>query len=221
MYYKALYFLAGAAVGAAIGAVSSYFITRNIERDRAEKEIEECRQMYWSKKERVSVANENVKKNEERKEELLNNRRKNSEPDEDDILESARVDYAAVTHDDLVKYAEILDKSGYTKYGANKPPHHVISYEEYNDERFEDYEKGLEFTYYKGDGTVLNEMGEQLSEHEIEDTVGTDFMAYFRDNPDETECFVRNDIQRLDYTVQCEEGIYEQDIDDIELEGEE
>lgn len=215
MLNKTLYFV----IGAAVGAVASYFITKKVisdrERDRADKKIDEIVEMYRSKYVQVSTkADEVAKRNEERKEELLNDIKQSEKP------EKAKADYNVVTHDDFVENLKIINEAGYTRYGANKPPHHVISYEEYNDPKYEDYYKGIEYVYYKGDGTVLDELGEEMDIHEIEDSVGTDFMIYFRDHKDETECYVRNDNRRIDYTVQCEDGYYGNTYDP-DTEGEE
>lgn len=222
MINKALWFIAGTA----IGAVTSYFITKKIVKKQIEtekdKEFEAERKRlkaeYKEKYDKAGkAASKIVKENEERKEEILNGvSNKRSKHHE----ESVPVDKPS--HADFVENLKIINDAGYTRYGANRPPHHVITDEQFNDPKFEDYYKGLIFTYFKQDGTVLNEMDERLDEHEIEDSVGTDFMVYFRDNPDEEECYVRNDNRRIDYTIQCVDEIYEGDMQfNDDTEGEE
>ncbi len=103
----------------------------------------------------------------------------------------------------------------------------MIDYDQYNDPNYNDYHKEAAYSYYQ-DGTVSDELDGELDWRDIENTVGVDFMAYFRDNPDEDLCYVRNNENRVDYTIQRVEGYYETTIDladnlpdDNELEGEE
>lgn len=208
MLSKALYFV----VGAAVGAVVTYFVVNKAAQDRADAEINESlERLRASRRHKREQADEMVKENEARKEELLDKMK--SDPTED-VPEMPPEDKEVYK-----KYASIV-----SRYGALKRDTiNVITADEFGDRNFDDYYKQLGFTYYK-DGTVANELNEELDWHEVEDTVGVDFMAYFRDNPNADICYVRNDKNRVDYEIQRVDDIYEATIDPSEFnesEGEE
>ena len=207
---KALYFLAGAAVG----AVASYLITSQVvskrERDRADKEIEDVKEKLGRRRKAVDTADAVARENESRKEELLDRAIKSRESEA--VPEIPENNYSPEELALKDSYREIITKNGYLKRSSI----HLISTDDFADPNFEDYHKEYAFSYYK-DGTISNELDEELEWHEVEDSIGVDFMAYFRDNPEETECYVRNDDRRIDYVVQRKDELYETTIDPSDI----
>jgi gas vesicle protein len=210
MLNKALYFIAGAAVG----AVVTYFMVNKKAQERADKEVEEVTERLHIRYKK-DEADEVVKKNEARKEELLDKVNSN--------LSEAIPEMSPEDKDTFKKYSEIIQRHGYLK----RKTINVITEDDFKDPQFDDYYKQLGYLYYL-DGTVANELDEELEWHEIEDSIGVDFMAYFRDNPKEEICHVRNDERRVDYEIQRVDDFHEStvvpsDYDDNadESEGEE
>lgn len=214
---KAIVFAIGMLVGAGITAGVSYFIikkTRKQEEERADKEIHEMELYFKRRRKAVEEADEAVNENEKKKEEVLNNVRHAIEDEAEPV---DRIE-GETDHDReqriLHEYQEKLMANGYqSKYARDihirTDLPYVITINEYNDPNFSDYYKDLRFKYFS-DGTVLNELDEELDMHEVEDSIGDEFMEFFRDNPDEEECYVRNDQRRIDYVVQRVHEYYEE-----------
>lgn len=206
MLVKTLYFLAGAAVG----GIATYLIVNKTitqrEKDRADKEIKETKEMYKKKYGKVSAkADEVAKRNDERKEELLERLNNASESAE---YERIRSNYDRTTY---------MDDQGHVRRNTIQ----VITPDERDDPKFEDFHKESDYFYYT-DSTVSNELDEELDDYEVENSVGYDFMEFFRDNPNVDECYVRNFDRRTDYTIQRVNKKYDKTIDpNDDTEGEE
>ncbi len=122
---------------------------------------------------------------------------------------------AVADKQEIAKYAERIQKEGYTNYSdvasekkeikkaENKP--YVISPEEFGE--FEEYEK-ISLTYYSNN--ILADENDEVIE-DVEGTVGVDSLTHFGEYEDDS-VFVRNDARKCDYEILLDQRSYSEVI---------
>ena len=89
--------------------------------------------------------------------------------------------------------SEIIEKQ---QYAGDKSSHYVISPAEFG--QFEDYEQ-IDLIYYR-DRVLADDKNNEMSEEEIENTVGKESLRHFGEY-EEDSVYVRNDRLRCDFAI--------------------
>lgn len=220
---KLLYFGLGTLFGGAIGATVSYFLTKKKINDEADREIEEMRQYYLEKAEKLIKDNEKETNS-------INTPSEAVEAPQSDSKQSKAKFPTEEEKPSMEAYAAergILPKN-YTNYsnyyqsnkgdgpeeetgeGENLAHPSAEIYEIEDSQYFTEclnYEK-REFRYYIEDETLCNEEDEVL---EPKYTVGESAIKTLL--KDEVELiYVRNDVIHIDYEVQKMFGSYNEQV---------
>lgn len=202
---KVLGYIAAFAVGAAVGVAGGYFFAKH----RYEKEIADFKAEYRQRT--TADALEKSKMNDELKAEILRRaeearaqaaeeKEKEKAQDEKDVPQPSKEGI------DMSRYKSYIDEH---KYKPSEKPARpirkegepfVIDQDDYDDPDYDNYDKDTEFTLW-ANGVVTDEVGDKMTEEEIEDTIGHRWKWYFEDNPNEDMCFVRNEEKQIDYVL--------------------
>lgn len=178
-------------VGAAVGAVASWYFAKKKYEIIAQEEIDSVKEVFAKKVAAISG-------------------------DEDDISEKEDEDPKPKNSDnDIMKYASQLNDEGYTNYsnmemsfpdvetkkpiGVERP--YVIAPDEFGE--IDEYET-ISLTYYADD--VLTDDMDELVE-DVDETIGADSLNHFGEYEDDS-VFVRNDRLKADYEILLDERNY-------------
>lgn len=157
------------------------------------------------------------------------NKKKNNEnevPKDIEVTSQAKAEKAK-EKPDIIKYAEVLSKNGYTEYSnieknkkkeetkvsnnGNSSPY-IISPEEFGDN--DEYDK-ISLTYYAD--KILADDNDELVE-DIEKVVGSDSLNHFGEFEDDA-VYVRNDNLKCDYEILIDHRNYSDVVDIPEIES--
>lgn len=192
-------------VGAAIGAVAGWGVSKKLYESRIDKAVQEVKDAYHARTAEQTSDDEN-------RPTVIKYNRKNAAPKSDELG-------ASEDKPNIVEYAQKLHDSGYVDYSAltrnddtkkedeektDTPSPRIISAEEF--EENEDYRKITMYCY--NDGVIADEF-----ENEVPDAER--LIGNITDSFDEDEClYVRNDELKCDYEILLERRNYSDVMED-------
>lgn len=200
---SALKYIAVTLLGVGAGFAAGYLWQKK----RYEKEITDFKAEYKKKNEKVT---EEAKKTAERNEELKAKVKETLDMARyEEALKQAKYDTRSShigSEDEQPRWEKKEEPKEKRRLLKEGEPY-VINMSEFEDPDFAHYDKYIEFEMYE-DGTVLDETGEAMSKDDILDTIGWEYERWFKENPHEDACYVRNEESQIDYTVVRRNGSY-------------
>lgn len=168
--------------GAAIGSVATWKLVKTRYEQIANEEIESVREFY---------------KNKDAEKEEAKNYIGDPDPTIEDVekeeTEKAMTDYRSYASAYMSEEKEEEEEDEEEDDMEDRP--YVISPEEFGEAGYEQ----ISFTLY-ADGILADEQGYEMTDEEIEESVGKDALNHFGEFEDDS-VFVRNDKLELDYEI--------------------
>lgn len=169
-------------IGAAIGALVTWKMTKSKYERMAQEKIAEAQQAIERKKINTTKTTEDIK---------------------------AEIEERVQEHEEAVEeYKDLIEEYGYSTFSRattsdpdNKKLIYVIEPWAYGE--MDGYD-GVELTYWS-DGVLTDDLDEPVED--IEGTIGYDALKHFGEYEDDSVC-VRNEIRKVDYQILYDERAY-------------